>query len=366
MAKNKFFCDGCRDFVDYKIINEDMNQNLKGKDYFFSGKRAFCQSCGNELYPDEVSEYNLKTLYDVYRKENSIISHEDIKNLPEMYDIGKRPLSTLLDLGEQTLTRYIDGDLPTKQYSDYLQRVHDEPVYYNEILEKNKDKISDVTYRKSKAAVEEILNSKSIEKTKIKLACDYLINAIGDITPLALQKCLYYFQGFFMAFNGRPVFNEDCEAWVHGPVYRETYNEYKDYSFNPIEARGNFDQSGFTQQEFDILDSVINYASCYSGKVLEEITHMEEPWRKARKDLPAFAPSNEIIVKEDICDYFTKVKDRYGMINPSDMGDYFKDMFIKQSIKNNSLPMGLNLNAIDKVSDNIMDNYDSAFKELVK
>lgn len=42
------------------------------------------------------------------------------------------------------------------------------------------------------------------------------------------------------------------------------------------------------------------------------------------------------------------------------------NMFVKQSIRNNSLPLDLTLNEIDYVSDRIMDKYDRAFEELSK
>lgn len=42
------------------------------------------------------------------------------------------------------------------------------------------------------------------------------------------------------------------------------------------------------------------------------------------------------------------------------------NMFVKQSIRNNSLPLDLTLNEFDSVSDRITDKYDRAFEELSK
>lgn len=42
------------------------------------------------------------------------------------------------------------------------------------------------------------------------------------------------------------------------------------------------------------------------------------------------------------------------------------NMFVKQSIRNNSLPLDLTLNELDSVSDRINDKYDRAFEELSK
>ncbi|MDY3922749.1 MAG: type II toxin-antitoxin system RelB/DinJ family antitoxin [Ezakiella sp.] len=42
------------------------------------------------------------------------------------------------------------------------------------------------------------------------------------------------------------------------------------------------------------------------------------------------------------------------------------NMFVKQSIRNNSLPLDLSINELDSVSDRLMDKYDRAFEELSK
>lgn len=42
------------------------------------------------------------------------------------------------------------------------------------------------------------------------------------------------------------------------------------------------------------------------------------------------------------------------------------NMFVKQSIRNNSLPLDLTLNELYSVSDRLMDKYDKAFEELSK
>lgn len=162
----------------------------------------------------------MKALYDQYREKNDIVSLDVILKISEKYAIGKRPLSLLLGWGEQTFSRYCDGDMPTKQYSDILKRVYYDPGYYDEILEKNKANLkTTASYEKSKRAVAALHGAGVSEKTKIDLAIKYLLNQCEDITPLALQKALYYIQGFYYAFYKTFLFSEECRAWVHGPVY---------------------------------------------------------------------------------------------------------------------------------------------------
>ena len=80
------------------------------------GKTAYCDLCENEIFISDIRDYNLKMLDKAYREEEGLISQEEIDLILTKYDVGKRPLSLLLGWGEGTVTRYLDGDIPTKQY----------------------------------------------------------------------------------------------------------------------------------------------------------------------------------------------------------------------------------------------------------
>lgn len=328
MSEKKVFCEECRNDVAFTVIEKQIESTIKGEKYTYEGKEAYCKECGSEVYVDEVNDFNLKALYDEYRKKNDIVSQDMILAIPEKYAIGKRPLSRLLGWGEQTFSRYCDGDMPTKQYSDILKKIYSEPDYYAELLERNKGNLKTAaSYEKSKRAVDALLGSFNGEKTKIDLSIEYLLGKCEDITPLALQKALYYIQGFYYAFYKSFLFSEECEAWVHGPVYRDIYYKYRDYRFDPIEGNNEFDETTFTSSEKAILDSIIKNICCYSGKVLESFTHSELPWLSTRGELPEGKASSKIIPKEQIGDYFSAVKEKYNMINPSDIKEYTHRMF---------------------------------------
>lgn len=324
------FCAECRKDVAFTVAEVLMKNELKGVEYEYNGKKAICDDCGSEVYIPEVEDFNLKSLYDVYRVRNDLISLEKILELPEKYAIGKRPLSLLLGWGEMTFSRYCDGDMPTKQYSEILQKIYNDPKYYRSILEENKDNLKSLTaYEKSKRKTDEILGVKNIQITNMDTVIDYLICKCEDITPLALQKALYYVQGFYYAFFNNYIFKDDCEAWVHGPVYREIYDRYSTYKFDPIDSPVDCDESLLTVFEKAIIDSTIKNICCYSGKALEKFTHNEQPWLNTRGDLPASAPCDRIIPKELIGSYFVSVVKHYEMMDPLDIELYSKKMFEK-------------------------------------
>ena len=323
---NTVFCVECRKDVKFIIKEVEFKRTLKDKEYSFTGLEAYCEECKNPIYVPEIEDNNLKLLYDVYRRENDIISLEEILAIPQKYCIGKRPLSLLLGWGEQTFTRYCNGDMPSKQYSDILRRLYNEPLFYNDLLQSNKDKMrSNSSYEKSNIAVKKLIGIP--DNSKIEMVIGYLLYKCEDVTPLALQKLLYYVQGFFYAFNKIFIFEDDCEAWVHGPVYRKVYHKYSDYKYDSIDGPDNFDETIFSVAEKAVIDRIVDNFSCYSGKVLEHFTHSEQPWLETRSDLPVSAQSDRVINKNLIADYFSAVKQKYNMLNPNDIKFYSKKLF---------------------------------------
>lgn len=57
---------------------------------------------------------------------------------------------------------------------------------------------------------------------KMLITISYIFEKTGEITPLALQKILYYIQGIFMVNYGRPLFNEECQASLVKKGYPST------------------------------------------------------------------------------------------------------------------------------------------------
>ncbi len=330
MKPMETFCETCLKQVAYQVEEVETEAMVKGKKYTYRKMVARCAECGSFVFVHELNDENLERLYNVVRQENQLVPLSVVRSLPEKYNIGKRPLSLLLGWGEQTYTRFLEGDLPSRQYSDMLTRLAEDPGYYLEVLEKNRDRITEVAYKKSKKAAEALLLPPA-KAGEIYQAIQYLLTQCEDITPLALQKALYYVQGFYYAFFGTFLFKEECQAWAHGPVYKDVYEQYKNYKFTPIAKPLQTEKLHFTAEEKLVLDSVAGYFCCYSGKILEQFTHAEVPWLETRKDLSEGEPSERIIKKELIGNYFVEVKEIYQMEIPQDMKKYARKMFSQVS-----------------------------------
>ena len=131
----------------------------------------------------------------------------------------------------------------------------------------------------------------------------YIANETGSyISNLKLQKLVYYAQAWHLAVYNAPLFDEDFEAWVHGPVIPALYYEYKQFGWKPILKE--VERPSFSQEIQELLDEVTDeYFACDAFE-LEQMTHQEDPWIEARKSLPKDEASNVIIPKQLMGDYY--------------------------------------------------------------
>ncbi len=341
LGREQILCESCRNVVSKcKVSMIEKEVEIDDSKLVYFEKLAVCCSCGAELYVPEIESENNEAFQNAVLQgkkasytEGSILN--TIDKILMKYKIGKKPLSLILGWGEATISRYYKDDSAISSiYKDTLESILDNPLVYEDYLEKNKSNITEVAYKKSRKALDKELNLSAIKKPKSKISSvyTYILMKTEDITPLALQKLLYYSQAFNKLFNDEFLFEDDCEAWVHGPVYRETYEEFRHYQFNAIDGQvyaNLYNQIDISFKEREVLDSVIESFGCYSGKILEEMTHMERPWVETRGDLSENEPCNFVIDKHLMEQYFNEVKEKYKLLNPIDIADYSKALFNK-------------------------------------
>lgn len=328
--KGKVYCEVCDSNVSYNTKYEHIKETVNKIEIEYKGTNAYCDICNNEVFVDDIDEQNTKIVNEIYRSKMGIISTNDIELILKKYNIGASVLSKLLNWGEVTIPRYVAGQTPSKEYSDKLSNILNNPREMYKLLNDNKDNITSVAYNKCKNAIEDILDELCVDKVDeldIEVLAKYIVNK-KDITPKALQKNLYFIQGFSLAFNDKPLFNDMPQAWIHGPVYPKIYSKYKSYQYNVIDSEEDV-RLNISESSKQIIDYVLKFLGCYSGDILEEITHMGLPWKNARKGLSDDEISSNFIELDNIKQYFESVKCKYNMINLLDIKDYAVDMFNK-------------------------------------
>ncbi len=115
------------------------------------------------------------------------------------------------------------------------------------------------------------------------------------VSPLKLQKLLYYAHGYYSAAYGEPLVDEAFEAWQYGPVVPAIYHEFKEFGNSPITREAtefSWDEEDsipvppiFDRPEVQrVIDYVWKQYAHLPAVTLSEMTHrVDSPWDKTMK-----------------------------------------------------------------------------------
>lgn len=126
---------------------------------------------------------------------------------------------------------------------------------------------------------------------------------LGGLTPLKLQKILYYVSTeYFKKFHNR-LFCEEFQKWQYGPVVKDVYHEFKSFGLHHIgKPKATLEQNqgsdlSFTRKEFDpkllvededfvnVVDPVVKKFIKWKAFDLVERTHEEDAWKEFESDI---------------------------------------------------------------------------------
>jgi uncharacterized phage-associated protein len=140
------------------------------------------------------------------------------------------------------------------------------------------------------------------------------------ITQMKVQKVVFFAQGLCLAFDGRPIVNEQFEAWKYGPVLPKIYQFYKQWGSIPITKKNRFGivQDGNSVFGIDVFPDNIEKILELTWKATKDVeagvlsgwTHTKgSPWEKHYEE-----GQNKPIPNEDIERYFkeTVIKKKDG------------------------------------------------------
>lgn len=137
------------------------------------------------------------------------------------------------------------------------------------------------------------------------------------LTPLRLQKLLYYVQGWCLAVRNRPLFAEKIEAWKHGPVVRDVYPYFAEHEGNEIFPIDQIPMPSIQSPDDQaLIESVWESYKGYSANKLRRMTHSEPPWNAARRGLSPDAPCESEITHQSMTEFFSRTYEDQKAFNP--------------------------------------------------
>src|SRR5680860_39555 len=116
----------------------------------------------------------------------------------------------------------------------------------------------------------------------------------GGITPLKLQKLLYYTKAWGLV-SGKLAVNADFKAWKNGPVNGYIYHQFKKYGDQPIPVENEAGYISTPQKK--LINFVLESYVHFDAVTLSAMTHEEQPWEAT--------PKNDVIGDELIKQYYS-------------------------------------------------------------
>ena len=127
----------------------------------------------------------------------------------------------------------------------------------------------------------------------------------GDlITHLKVQKLLYYAEAWTQTLVNEELFAEKLEAWAHGPVVPEIFQEFREHGWNPLPVPNQEKIPVISPQAEEVLQQVFDTYGDLPAKTLEDMTHKDEPYIKARGNLSGEERCDVVIPKNEIQNFF--------------------------------------------------------------
>ena len=244
-----------------------------------------------------------------------LITIEEMNQILINYRIGKKPLASLLGWGETTVIRYMEGDLPTREYSDKLLYILHNPGYFYEILQQNKGRLTPVAYRKCCQAVES-----SLLESKIKVVAQYIINKLeGHISLFELQMYLYFIQGFYLALEKEPMFEDDYIINEQNMPYKNISESFTSHGFKILPIK----KDALKSKEKEFIEDLIVAQSSYGPTMLSRMLRYEIVLMNLSRDLE----NQKIISKQTIAKYFTGVLTSNNIISTKQIQRYILKVY---------------------------------------
>lgn len=311
------------------IKTRKIEANVKGKIIEFDEYYMIDPATGEEVFDRNIEIENDVRLYDIYKKQMNLLTSSEIKNIRKKYDMNQKEFALSIGVGEITIHRFENGSIQTESVDSIIRLSEDPDIMYN-LLIKNQANLLDNDFncflkkisilkklkhhKIAKFNINDYINlnfeTESVDNVTNQLIIEYNTQidnvskkyGIDDncaaaeyITPLKLQKLLYYIQGIALRIYGKPAFTNNILAWQYGPVVEEIYKQYK--GRNPIST---------PKTDYEICDGlkkiiqlvVSSYGQIEAGSLID-LTHDEDPWIKS--------VNSGIISIELIKDYFNKV-----------------------------------------------------------
>ncbi|QWT17266.1 DUF4065 domain-containing protein [Collinsella sp. zg1085] len=134
----------------------------------------------------------------------------------------------------------------------------------------------------------------------------FILEQTGSMTTMKLQKLVFYTQAYYLVKHGKPLFEDEIQAWVNGPVSPNLYRHHAGkYMICKAQLEESVVLNKLSCSEQETARFVIAKLGEFSGEELRELSHSEAPWVNAREGLLEDERGNRVITVDAILNFYS-------------------------------------------------------------
>ena len=162
----RFICPECG-CEEYEIMEHEDYMKYEDGTLIgtFPSYMAECKNCRQPVFMNYIDKENRRIMSKFEREHFDLMSLEEIKALPRIYEISGADFLTVMEFGEthdidgNNNWEYFDiwdGDTPTDEEEKKLKKVQNDPKCYIKLLKTAKDSIPEDVYARSLETAERL------------------------------------------------------------------------------------------------------------------------------------------------------------------------------------------------------------------
>lgn len=318
-SENKL-CACCMEEHEVKTITVMENNVFKGVPVQYNAEYCYCDKVDEVFADEEQISQNDIAMKNAYRKQNGLLTSDQIALIRAKYGISQSDLCVLLGWGGKTITRYESHQVQDIAHDTILRKLDSDPEWFLQLLNAEKESISVASYAKYAEAgtalfekdhdiyLKRAIMSKYARyihnpeaSGNKELSLDVVVDMIHYIANSSLVSNLYLVKLIKMLWYTDALSYKRYAHSISGLIYRalpmgavpiayETIMDLSTIHFEEIEigegtgykfiGTKNQVYNNLTSEDKDVLDAVIRRFGKISKNEIVETMHKEDAYKE--------------------------------------------------------------------------------------
>lgn len=298
-----------------KLMHEKRELVYRKEKFMYLAHYYVCLDTQEQFTTTELDMLNINQVYNQYRVKYGIPFPDEISSVRTFYGLSASKMSEILGLGANQYRLYENGEMPSEAIGKLLKSILNPNTFvefvknaenqfttsdYAKIIEKTERSVKRMEEDKKHSmifgtAVRAVTNGYAPQSYgRLRNIILFFLDKCGGVFNTKMNKLLFYTDFLSYKIRGIGMSGLSYKAIQYGPVPQQwdivygavdgVYSEIvafpSGYSGIKLCSEIQPDMSGFTEEELEILDSVLKRFKNATSNDISEVSHMEDAWIK--------------------------------------------------------------------------------------